>query len=194
MSLSYQISPDHTPKSRCSLFMVSTASRRVSSLIECKIIGCRLNLPSGEASSYAHLRNRCLNKLLNSPKRTFIPLPTILQDQDYSTVNHGHPSTQTLGYPSRAVDQYHQLARELFPEILPVSCAILAAIILRRCRYLQTKEDTIRPAEDCRIRACKDGGRALRWHPSWSYYQPECNEDSSEVRSGREAHEAESYV
>ena len=117
---------------------------------------------------------------------------------------HGYPRAAIERHPPCPANQHHQPARKLLLQILHVPCHELAATQLcrRRCVspvsikprssvliyhgllipflffYLPgfpPAKDTLRPAQDCRLRSRKDGGGAQRWSSARSHHFAQCD-------------------
>jgi len=53
---------------------------------------------------------------------------------------------------------------------------------------IETQKDTLRCAQDCRLRARKDGGGPSRRHPARPHYISQCYAHTQKIGSCREAH------
>ena len=45
----------------------------------------------------------------------------------------GHPCDAAVGHPARAIGEHYELAGELLLQVLLVSCAVVAAVVLCGC-------------------------------------------------------------
>lgn len=94
---------------------------------------------------------------------------------------------------------YHQLS---WPQLSYVAVDVRIAAaqeaerepMLTASSGLKTQEDTLRCAEDRRLRTCKDGGGPSRWHTARPHHISQCHAHTQATGSGREAHASKSYV
>lgn len=127
-------------------------------------------------------------------QRIHIKFKTTSPTENPPNRHNGHPPAPPVGHPADPAREPREPARELFPQVLPVPRAVMAAAVVRGGRRVAPAQDPLRLPQDRRLRAGQDGGGARRRRPARPHHVAVRHADAQAPGHCREADAAEPYV